>query len=406
VKALWPKHFSSNQQPIMAEDSLLLESRDTRSAASIDQSPRTLRVLHLVNGEHYAGAERVQDLLALRLPEFDVDVTLACVKPGVFARSRRSQATLLINLPMRGRFDVRPAWRLAKIIRAQRFDLIHTHTPRTALIGQMAARLAGVPMVHHVHGQTATEVGRGWMAWLAAQTERRSICRAAAVIAVSSSAAEYIHVWGVPKNRIQIVPNGVPAGLHLFDRPAPSGEWTIGTIALFRPRKGLEVLLEAVAELERRKILIRLRAIGGFESPQYQEQVRQLAVQLGIAERTEWLGFRRDVETQLDALDLMILPSLLPEGMPMVVLEAMAAGVPPIGSRVPGIADVITHGQNGLLTEPANPVALADAVESVVLGEVEWCGLRRHAIATHAEKYSDHAMAEGVAEIYRRVLSQ
>ena len=274
------------------------------------------------------------------------------------------------------------------------------------MIGQLAARLAGVPLVHHVHGQTATEVGRGWMTWLAAQTERRSICRSAAVIAVSSSAADYIHRWGVPKDRIQIVPNGVPARPHLFDRPTPSGEWTLGTIALFRPRKGLEVLLEGVAELIRRNVPVRLRAIGGFETPEYQDQVRQLADRLAITERIEWLGFRRDVEAQLDTLDLMILPSLLPEGMPMVVLEAMAGGVPPIGSCVPGIADVITHGQNGLLAKPGNSTALADVIESVVQGKVDWNDLRQHAIATHAEKYSDHAMAGGLAEIYRRVLSQ
>ena len=112
----------------MAADSLLLEARDSQRAASSEPSQRTLRVLHLVNGEHYAGAERVQDLLALRLPDFNVDVTLACVKPGVFAQSRRSQATPLINLPMRGRLDVRPAWRLAKIVAGKFRSDSHAHS--------------------------------------------------------------------------------------------------------------------------------------------------------------------------------------------------------------------------------------------------------------------------------------
>jgi glycosyltransferase involved in cell wall biosynthesis len=100
----------------------------------------------------------------------------------------------------------------------------------------------------------------------------------------------------------------------------------------------------------------------------------------------------------------MVLPSLLAEGMPMVVLEAMAAGVPTIGSRVDGIADVIDDGRDGLLFEPGNAEVLAARIQSVVEGRIDWQYLRRQAIATHAAKYSDRQMAAGVAEIYRQVL--
>ena len=172
---------------------------------------RTLRVLHVVNGEHYAGAERVQDLLAARLPEVGVEVAFACLKPNRFPAMRHCQSAPLVNLPMRSRFDFLPAWRLAHMIRQEKFDLIHTHTPRAALVGQIAAKLADVPMVHHVHGHTAVEVGRGWRAWLSAKAEKLSLAQAAAVVAVSPTAARYINAWGVPRQRIHLVPNGVPA---------------------------------------------------------------------------------------------------------------------------------------------------------------------------------------------------
>ena len=98
----------------------------------------TLRVLHVVNGELYAGAERVQDLLAARLPEFGVEVAFACIKPDQVSRMRRHRkSTPLVNLPMRSRFDLRPAWRLAKMVRQEHFDVIHTHTPRAALVGRL-----------------------------------------------------------------------------------------------------------------------------------------------------------------------------------------------------------------------------------------------------------------------------
>ena len=190
-----------------------------------DELPsRTLRVLHIVNGEHYAGAERVQDLLAAELPNVGVEVALACVKPGRFGSMRQSQSTRLVEAPMRSRFDLRPAWQLAKLVRGEKFDLIHTHTPRSTLVGHLAARLAGVPMVHHVHGHTATEVGQTFRARLNAKIEKHSLSRAAAVIAVSATAAKYIRDWGIPDERVHLVPNGVPAreklgaSAYAFDR--------------------------------------------------------------------------------------------------------------------------------------------------------------------------------------------
>ncbi len=91
-------------------------------------APKTVRVVHVVNGEHYAGAERVQDLLATGLSEFDVQTTFVCVKPNRFAAMRRSQSTPLVNLPMRSRFDLRPAWRLAQhSARARLRSHSHTH---------------------------------------------------------------------------------------------------------------------------------------------------------------------------------------------------------------------------------------------------------------------------------------
>ena len=251
-----------------------------------------VRVLHLINGEHYAGAERVQDLLALRLPEFGVDPELACLKPGRFPILRRSQATPLHEMPMQSRWDLRPARKLAQLLRDEGFDVLHTHTPRAALIGQIASRLSGVPMIHHVHGQTATEVRRRWWSGLMARVERMSIARAAAVIAVSRSAARYMAAHGVAESRLRVVPNGVPAHDDLPERAPPSGDWTLGTIALFRPRKGLETVLQALGLLRRQGFAVRLRAVGSFETAEYRDEVLHYAAELDIEAHVDWLGFQ------------------------------------------------------------------------------------------------------------------
>jgi glycosyltransferase involved in cell wall biosynthesis len=367
---------------------------------------RTIRALHVVNGEHYAGAERVQDWLAMRLPEFGVEVAFACVKPERFPAARHSKQTPLISLPMKSRLDLRAAWRLARIVRSEHFDLIHTHTPRTALIGQIASRLTGVPLVHHVHGHTASEMGRGLLKRLSAQVEKLSLSQAAAVFAVSQTAARYISYWGIPHEKIHLVPNGVPANNTTLTRRGPGNVWRLGMIALLRPRKGLEVLLQAIALLHKQSVPVHLRVIGRFESRDYEKDVLQLAYDLGIAGLIEWRGFRQDVEAELAELDLAILPSVLPEGMPMAVLEAMAAGVPTIGSRVEGITDVIRSGEDGLLVEPGDPMALAGAIKEFTSGDRSWHEFSWNATERHAQQFSDAAMAAGVANIYRKVLNR
>ncbi|REK23723.1 MAG: glycosyltransferase family 1 protein [Planctomycetota bacterium] len=366
----------------------------------------TTRVLHLVNGEHYAGAEKVQDLLGLCLPEYGFDVTYACLKPDRFPRMRRAQEADLLEVRMGTRIDLRPSLRLAREIRERGLRIIHTHTPRAAMVGQLAARLAHVPLVHHVHGQTLVEVGRRGIRWLSAHVERLSLRRVARLIAVSESSAKYLREQGFPADRISIVPNGVPVPVVRRPETPPRDIWKIGTVALFRPRKGLEVLLEAIAALRAQGRPLRLCAIGSFETPEYEAHARSHAQRLGLAGAVDWIGFRHDVAAEMAQLDVMVLPSLLAEGLPMVVIEAMAAGVPVLGTEVAGIVDVIRHDDNGLLARPNDAASLAGQVERLMQGAVDWQSLRERALADHATHYSDRAMAAGVATVYREVIAQ
>ena len=112
---------------------------------------KTARVLHVINGEHYSGAERVQDLLAQQLPRSGFDVGFACVKPGRFPVVREAIDAPLVELPMRGRLDLRVVKKLLQLIRHEQYELVHAHTPRTAVVGRLAAREAGVPLVRSLN---------------------------------------------------------------------------------------------------------------------------------------------------------------------------------------------------------------------------------------------------------------
>ena len=387
---------------------LALPSVVAAGPAALADRPQTdlVRVLHVVNGEHYSGAERVQDLLGLRLPAVGFEPGFACLRPDLFPRMRRSKDRPLYEVPMRTRLDLRAGWKLARIVRRGGYRLVHAHTPRAAMVGRLGAWLARVPLVYHVHSPTSRDSTRRLHNWASALTERLSLRGVARLIVVSESLGRHMEQSGFDPRKISVVPNGVPRVDPLLEHTPPLGRWTLGTVALFRPRKGTEVLLEALALLDRQGLPVRLRAVGPFQTPRYEAELKDRAKRLGLAELVEWTGFAADVNTELEKLDLFVLPSLFGEGMPMVVLEAMAAGVPVVATEVEGVPEVIRDGREGLIARPGDPQELAQAIARIIRGEVDWAALRRSALARHAERFSDRAMAAGVAAAYREVLEE
>lgn len=369
-------------------------------------TPAPLDVLHVINGEFFAGAERVQDLLAGRLPQFGYRAHFVCLKRGQFQQVLEQGPHPSQVLEMRSRLDVaRHALSIARYARDTGCRLIHTHTTRSALVGSIASAIARLPLVHHEHSPKSRDSARRLFNVLNAGTERAAMVRASIIIAVSESLAGYLRRQGVRDEHIVTIPNGVaiqdtpPVGIpHRGDR------LSLGTVALFRPRKGIEVLLKAMARLIRQGQDVELAAIGPFETPAYEHDVRRLCRELGLENRVEWRGFRQDVAAELRRVDLLALPSLFGEGMPMVVLEAMAVGLPVLASRVEGVPEVVRDGTDGLLVEAGDERALADAMARLAgdpsaLARMGAAGRRRQ-----QEEFSDLAMAERVSRVYDELL--
>ncbi len=386
---------------------VLPKSEPTRIAeTNSHRSAKSVRVLHVINGEHYAGAERVQDLLAARLPDEGFEVGIACLKPRQFPQMMQTENIAIYNLAMSNRFDLRPVWQLIRIVRQERYQIIHAHLPRSLFLAAIVSLFTGIPLVYHTHSPTSRDSTNRRKDRINALVERIAMTWCDAVIPVSHSLGRYVRGQGVRDTKVFVVPNGVPLRPARAELKAEQSGWVIGTMALFRPRKGLEVLLRAIAELNDGGTKVRLRAVGSFETPDYERQIKQLVRDLGIDALIDWTGFARDVDAELQRMDIFVLPSLFGEGLPMVILEAMAAGVPVVASDVEGISETIRHGRDGLIVEPGDVAELGSALRGVIEGEFDWNALRQNANARHAELFSDAAMAAGVAEVYRRVLNK
>lgn len=362
------------------------------------------RVLHLINGEFYAGAERVQDLLARQLPGLGYSVTFVSLLQGEFAARRHCLDAELISMPMKSRFDLWLAKRLAKLIQERDIAILHTHSPRAALIGKFAASLSGVPMVHHAHSPTTQDTESRWRNIRNTAVERFSLSAARKILAVSGSTRRYLLEQGYGDDRVELVYNGVPESEARRLAYQPGQTLYLGSVALFRPRKGIETLLHAMAILRFRGGDVRLRLVGAFETPGYEQQIRALVSELQLDEYVCWVGFTSDVADELSKMHLLVLPSLFGEGAPMVILEAMAAAVPVVSTLVEGIPEIVRNGQEGLLVEPGSVDQLTRALDSILSGEVSADTLGDSAQLRQRELFSDTAMARRVGAVYSEVL--
>ncbi|MEL6109493.1 MAG: glycosyltransferase family 4 protein [Planctomycetota bacterium] len=395
--------LSQSFAPVVVTPTPVVISEQPSAATSL-----IARVLHLVNGEHFSGAERVQSHLGRCLPDYDTVADFACVKPGKFAElidEQRGNWGVCHRVPMSSRFDLRAAWAVRQLVRDHEYHLLHAHTPRTAMIAALASRIAGVPWVYHVHSPAARDSERWLSNRFNAAIERASRYGCSHLITVSNSLRQDCLARGARPDRVTVVRNGVPTVRpDRMHTPTVGGGWTLGMIALMRPRKGLEVLLQALAKL-RGKFDLTLRIIGPFETDSYEDSINQIIVELGIEAMIERVGFTQDVSGELAKLDAMVLPSLFGEGLPMVVLEAMAAAVPVIASRVEGTPEAVTDGVEGLLAQPNDPDSLAAKIRELVSGEVDWHTMSEAAASRHARDFSDVAMAERTAAVYRSILA-
>ncbi|GKS70280.1 glycosyl transferase family 1 [Nitrosomonas sp. PY1] len=363
------------------------------------------KVLHIINGEFFSGAERVQDVLALSLPEYGYEVGFVCLKPFKFAANRVSTVPLY-EVPMKSKFDLACVKEIVAIARRDRYAIIHSHTPRAVLLGRSAAWMTGLPLVHHVHSPTTRDTENLLRNYVNATMERLSLIGVSQLIPVSKSLEGYLQKQGWSRTKITMAANGVVTPGPLPERLPPSSEWIIGSVALFRPRKGLEVLIQALADLKQMGKAVRLRAVGPFETPEYEKNIKALAIRLGVADMIDWVGFVQKIEPEFLKMDVMTLPSLFGEGMPMVILEAMATGVPVVASNVEGIPEVLEHGHTGLVVPAGDARQLAKVIAELMDGKYQWTSMREKAYQLQVANFSDHSMAKAVAGVYDAIIEK
>jgi glycosyltransferase involved in cell wall biosynthesis len=365
-----------------------------------------IRVLMLVDQlePRSGGGERFAVGLAAHLPRDRFQVAL-CATREVLAPwdgTLRESGVPWFTLGRRTTADVLPFRRLARVLRSQRVDVLHAHMFGSNVWGTVVGRLARVPVVV-AHEQTWDYQGQPVRRLL----DGRLIGRFAdAFVAVSTLDRDrMVALEGVPADKVRVELNGyVP---RTGPRPVPRLREElglrrdvplVGTVAILRPQKALEVLLDAFARVDAGAHLV----IAGDGS--CRSALEERAAALGIAARTHFLGLRDDVDGILAAIDVATMSSDF-EGTPLFAFECMAAGTPLVATAVGGLPDMLEDGRSALLVPPRDPAALAAGL-SRALADPALRGALAAAAGERLERYRIDAVAARFAELYEELLER
>lgn len=369
--------------------------------------PKRLKVIHVIGGGEYGGAEEhIVQLLSL-LPAHGVQGKVVCFYEAGLSRALR-ELNIEVEVLSYGRFDVRLISGLRKVFQQERPDVIHTHGVKANFFARLAARrLRTIPMITTVHSLLRYDYVNQWSYLGATWMERVTRKRNNHFIAVSEAIRRVLLTEYIPEEQISVVRHGIDYarfadadGVLREELALPADAYLIGAVTRLVRNKGMDDLLRAMKKIVQTEPRAHLAIVG--TGPE-EEALQRLARELGLSKHVHFVGFRRDIPQCLHSLDCFVSASLS-EGLGLNVLEAMAAGRPIVATGVGGILDIVEDGSNGILVEPSRPDDLAEAVLKLADDPMMAERLKAAASVTVQERFSLDSMSSGTVAVYERVL--
>lgn len=352
------------------------------------------RILLLITDLEIGGTPTVVRELAVRLREpGTVHVEVACLSEwGPVADQLKEAGVHVTALGARGARDLpRTVHRLDQLIGGRLIDTCFSFLVHANVVAAIASRFKRE--VRYLQSVQTTQPEPRWH-WTAGRFAHHAAER---VVVPSESVAHAVRSWsGVPGEKVVVIPNAIEMGEfeNIPREPSPAGKYRVGFIGRLDPIKRIPDLVRAIALLPAD---VELHVYGeGGERGRIEEEIRRAKV----ADRVVMHGAVARPQEALGKMDVLVLPSEA-EGFGLVLIEAMAAGVPVVATNVPGIRDVVKDGSTGVLVPMGSPADLAGGIEQVRADD----SLRRRMIEAGREEVRQRFSWEGVMREYRRVLA-
>lgn len=368
---------------------------------------KRIRLLQITHDLAIGGLQQVVVNLCKTIDRRQFDIEVLCLRTlGEFVPDVEALGIPVMLLPQKADGPDYLAFRkVARILRDRRIDVIHTHNTQPLVDGVIGGLLAGVKtMIHTDHARHFPDKRRYMFAeWLLSHFVYR-------MVGVSEhTAANLVRYEHIAPRRIVTIPNGIVD--DLFVRPVDIARKrnelgidaegpVIGLGVRLTEQKGITYLLQALPELLRAHPRLTLVIAGDGAK---EAELRQEARALGVDARVRFIGPRTDMYEVIQTFDIYVLPSIW-EGLPMVLLEAMAASRPIVATDVGGNATAVKHDVNGILVPPREPASLATTIDALLrdAGRARRYGASGRAL--FEQEFSAQQMARRYEALYRREL--
>lgn len=363
---------------------------------------RKTNVVHLVEELTIGGLEKILTAIVLNLNKKKYNVSVWCLREGGFFADKLVKEGIDVKvLHISTSRNPLSIYKLYRLLKSHKFDIIHTHAYSAGTIGRISAFLAGVPVIishnHSVYGYYHKYYH--FVEWLLSLITDSVICISEVVNRFANEAQR------INFRKLITIHNGIDDVCAVTEKRCfdlrkelgiPIHHSVIGTIAHLEEHKGLEYLLEAASLLLalRRDISFLIVGEGALK-----RTLKKLCINLKIEKNVIFAGERSDIPEILFSIDIFVLPSLR-EGLPLTILEAMACGKPVIATNVGGVSEVVKNGVSGILVPPGDPEAIHGAMIEL-LGDTE----KMNKIGSEGkricnENFNSRIMVEKIEDLY------
>lgn len=354
------------------------------------------KILQITSRADYGGGpEHLKHLISGLNSSFDFFVAAPSDKPYFEIFKKYG---LCIEIQHR-KFSVRSLISLLNAVKKHKIDIIHSHGKGAGIYSRILGLMTGKPVVHTFHGFHYTHLNPLYR-WFYLSIEKLFAYFTDVFINVSESEKNSCLYAGIVSNdRIVVVLNGVQIPTFR-KRSLTRKDTTFINVSRLSREKGLDVLLCIVKTLSGKYQNFRMLIIGdGPERVSLERKAREC----GLEKYVSFLGFRHDVSNLLEQADIYITASR-GEGMPLTVLEAMAASLPVVASSVVGNVDVVVHGENGFLFNINKPNEASEYLLELINDNALYDSMSKNAYKTIADKHSLDKMCAEIATIYNNIL--
>ena len=314
-----------------------------------------MNILQIISGTNVNGAVTYCKFLSEQLLQQGHRVTVLCRPDGWLQDNLPPEVQIFESEQNRHPFELQ---RVAKWIRSQNFDVMHSHMSRAHMFGVIMRMMTRVPVVATAH-QCSLQVHWRLNDHVIANSDftgryQRRINRVAADrLSTVFCFTNLQRFQTIQPRDLRIVRNQLRLN---------GDEFLVGTVGDIIARKGQKYLFDAIDKIVKEVPNFKLVLLGRFHRQEpYVRKLRSLVMRKQLYNRVKWLGLRENVQDFMSAFDLCVVPSV-EEPLGLVAMEALAAGTPVVASRTGGLPEIVQHQTNGLLVPPKDSAQLADAI--------------------------------------------